>query len=654
VEVCSAAQAKPVGSANYLVKMSSQALAAGLSSFGSSIGQGFQNYMAGREKRELLSGEAMAIYNELGRKGVRTQDEQKMFDKLEKAGDMGTRELQSIISEYETGEKMEQLQRTKRLQDLQIRNAERKEKSELDLMRFGKSIPEMESEFTGPEYGTVFDTSEVEANLAKDPAFYSTIDSEYLAGNMVNKEVPMPPAPPLYADQAEEIATQPDVGEIWAAHGLDPKNPFHQDLMKRGESGYKKRTRAAHAEIIRNLGATKRRLGDPDEYEANRDDRIRLSENPTAKELQDKIVNLTEQAEDIVARNPWLTQDIGTTNLPAQRVDTPETATLDVGEGRSFRNVPAYLLDQDARQAGDPRVKPYEPQAPQDQGPSMEMYGDIDKRTAMLDEGDTHEERRAKLVNALADYDLAPADRQQAIAMINERYPKLTQMATEVVTSGGEKLGYNVGGSFVRSYKKGEAKVPQGWRVKTRTVDPQTGLETLTFENPKNLPTYVPTASSIAEQDGDLALKNENAPSEGQAKEFNTAVVSAKGIVEDARYLIDMTKDASFFQQRLLDREFKAKVSERIAMMKGQMRLLIVGPGAMSEMEQKMLADALPNPADFFRLDSATIARLEGLEYLSNRKLKFHGEAIGLWDYNSKQADKNTESNAADPAGIGI
>ena len=114
-------QAKPVDSANYLVKMSSQALAAGLSSFGSSIGQGFQNYMAGREKRELLSGEAMAIYNELGRKGVRTQDEQKMFDKLEKAGDMGTRELQSIISEYETGEKMEQLQMQKKLQHDQLR-----------------------------------------------------------------------------------------------------------------------------------------------------------------------------------------------------------------------------------------------------------------------------------------------------------------------------------------------------------------------------------------------------------------------------------------------------------------------------------------------------------------------------------------------------
>jgi len=583
--------------------------------------------MAGREKRELLSGEAMAIYNELGKKGVRSQDEQKMFDKLEKAGDMGTRELQSIISEYETGEKMEQLQRTKSLQDLQIRNAKRKEKSELDLMRFGKSIPEMESEFAGPEYGTVFDTSEVEANLAKDPSFYDAIDSEYLSNNMVNKEVPMPPADAVPIESVTEDSSAPTMNRFKA-----------QALFNLGTTSKNKKALAKNRELNAKIQEAKRQVELSGGY------------RPDFASGQ-KLDSFIAEKKTLLANNPNL---VNGNILPPKKVETPETATLDVGEGRSFRNVPAYLLDQDARQAGDPRVKPYEPQAPQDQGPSMEMYSDIDKKTAMLDEGDTYEERRAKLVNSLADYDLAPADRQQAIAMINERYPKLTQMATEVVTSGGEKLGYNVGGSFVRSYKKGQAKVPQGWRVKNRTVDPQTGLETLTFENPKNLPTYVPTANSIAEQNGDLTLKNENAPSEGQANEFNKAVVSAKGIVEDARYLIDMTKDASFFQQRLLDRQFKAQVSERIAMMKGQMRLLIVGPGAMSEMEQKMLADALPNPADFFRLDSATIARLEGLEYLSNRKLKFQGEAIGLWDYNSKQEDKNTESNAADPAGIGI
>jgi hypothetical protein len=100
--------------------MSSQALAAGLSSFGSSIGQGFQNYTAGRERRELLSGEAQAIYSELADLGVRTQSQQKMFDKLQNAGDMGTRELQGIISEYDTQEKMDQLKRAKKIQQFQF------------------------------------------------------------------------------------------------------------------------------------------------------------------------------------------------------------------------------------------------------------------------------------------------------------------------------------------------------------------------------------------------------------------------------------------------------------------------------------------------------------------------------------------------------
>lgn len=118
-------QAKPVDSANYLVKMSSQALAAGLSSFGSSIGQGFQNYMAGRERRELLSGEAMAYGSQLKEKqaqGIKlSSNEEAMLKKLENVGDMGTRELQSIISEYETDEKMEQLQRQKKLHENQLR-----------------------------------------------------------------------------------------------------------------------------------------------------------------------------------------------------------------------------------------------------------------------------------------------------------------------------------------------------------------------------------------------------------------------------------------------------------------------------------------------------------------------------------------------------
>ena len=120
MEVCLEPLVKRVVLENYLVKMSSQALAAGLSSFGSNIGQGFQNYTAGRERRELLSGEAQAIFGELANLGVRTQSQQKMFDKLQNAGDMGTRELQGIISEYDTQEKMDQLKRAKKIQQFQF------------------------------------------------------------------------------------------------------------------------------------------------------------------------------------------------------------------------------------------------------------------------------------------------------------------------------------------------------------------------------------------------------------------------------------------------------------------------------------------------------------------------------------------------------
>lgn len=611
MEVCSARLGRPEDSVTYLVKMSSQALAAGLSSFGSSIGQGFQNYMAGREKRELLSGEAMAIYNELGRKGVRTQDEQKMFDKLEKAGDMGTRELQSIISEYETGEKMEQLQRTKRLQDLQIRNAERKEKSELDLMRFGKSIPEMESEFTGPEYGTVFDTSEVEANLAKDPSFYDAIDSEYLASNMVNKEVPMPPAPPLYADQADAVPIE-SVTEDRSAPAM---NRFKaQALFNLGTTSKNKKALAKNRELNAKIEEAKRQVELSGGY------------RPDFASGQ-KLDSLIAEKKTLLANNPNL---VNGNILPPQKVKTPETATLDVGEGRSFRNVPAYLLDQDARQAGDPRVKPYEPQAPQEQGPSMEMYSDIDKRTAMLDEGDTYEERRAKLVNALADYDLAPADRKQAIAMIDERYPKLREIASEAVAPTGERLGFTIGSTFIPAKSTGlsEAGKSGELELSSVTINDKGEVTRILKPRPKldqGQKTFINSAREFKTQAQELLKVIET---HGNYESSVTAMLS-EGSADARAKLLSLPYRMAILYAKLVDPESVAREGEVEAARKYAIPLGATVPNAVTTSAlNDMVKEIMRRESDFYET--------EGIDNPSNNTT--NKESVSL----------------ADPAGIGI
>ncbi len=93
--------------------------------FGQGVGRGIRDYRDRKEKRELLSGEAHAIYNELysreeaGGKPL-GKGEEEMLKKLENVGDMGTRELQGIISEYETGEKMDNLRLRKKIQQFQL------------------------------------------------------------------------------------------------------------------------------------------------------------------------------------------------------------------------------------------------------------------------------------------------------------------------------------------------------------------------------------------------------------------------------------------------------------------------------------------------------------------------------------------------------
>jgi len=270
-------------------------------------------------------------------------------------------------------------------------------------------------------------------------------------------------------------------------------------------------------------------------------------------------------------------------------------------------------------------------------------------------EGDSSEERRTQLIDALAKYDLTPEDRKKAIDMISEKYPQLKKMATEYVTAGGETIGYDVGGTFVKSPKGGKDK-PQGWRLKSVTEDSD-GKKSYIYENPRNLPTYVPTASKYAQGDSELTLTNENAPSEGQAKEFNTAAGNAKKIQEDAKRLIELTKDKNWFQQRITDRAFMAEVSTTIATMRGMLRPILIGPGAMSDIEQKMLSNALPDPSDFFRLDAATLQRFATLGDLVGKKMKYHGESIGLWEYNKQDAAAQSSAaatNAADPLNIGL
>lgn len=432
-------QAKPVDSANYLVKMSSQALAAGLSSFGSGIGQGFQNYMAGRERRELLSGEAMAYGSQLKEKqaqGIKlSSNEEAMLKKLENVGDMGTRELQNIIAEYETDEKMEQLQRSKRLQELQIRNAERKEKSELDLMRFGKSIPEMESEFVGPSFGQfenvpayLLDPSKRQVGDPMIPSYDQ--DAPVQGPSMAMYEdiqkvtTPQPPLPPKSIPMGKKEAGR------WLDKELNIYKGEEEKAQKELDAHIKKYEGQAGAQYI---ASTQDIYGDDGIIDNIQSRLASFGRDQFDDPVYQKSRDLSRKLDRAKERVSYLEEEKSKNEyLPPLVVKGEEREPLvSYNAEKAMSNL-----------AQDPSY--YDPKLDSDRLGSKQVTGSF-----LEDAGDTLSDRRDKLVSALSDYSLTPQDRKQALELIGEKYPKLKEVATEAVSPSGDKLGFTIGGKFI-------------------------------------------------------------------------------------------------------------------------------------------------------------------------------------------------------------
>mgnify|MGYP001250615852 CR=1 FL=1 len=214
--------------------MSSQALAAGLSSFGSNIGQGFQNYTAGRERRELLSGEAQAIFSELADLGVRTQSQQKMFDKLQNAGDMGTRELQGIISEYDTQEKMDQLKRAKKIQQFQFDKLQYEQDERNRAIARDKAVSDAYGKYSVGSISPVTEqkTRDIPAQYREGGEFSPTgPEMKYFNPNLDEYGVPKPEQKFSYTDQAQ-INFDDTLDQYGApSQAEEPVDPLAKELL---------------------------------------------------------------------------------------------------------------------------------------------------------------------------------------------------------------------------------------------------------------------------------------------------------------------------------------------------------------------------------------------------------------------------------------
>lgn len=74
----------------------------------------------------------------------------------------------------------------------------------------------------------------------------------------------------------------------------------------------------------------------------------------------------------------------------------------------------------------------------------------------------------------------------------------------------------------------------------------------------------------------------------------------------------------------------RAKAQELQALLIGQLRTALVGPGAMSDSERALITNAIADPTAIFSLDKLNRVKLQTLSKVLSRKIQNAGQMVGL------------------------
>jgi hypothetical protein len=131
------------------------------------------------------------------------------------------------------------------------------------------------------------------------------------------------------------------------------------------------------------------------------------------------------------------------------------------------------------------------------------------------------------------------------------------------------------------------------------------------------------------------------ATSKEGAKEIRNQVSTVKSAEDSINQLIKMTQ-AGMGKVAMRDLVAQAQVIKN--MLTGELRLMIVGPGAVTEAEWKMLNDVVRDPTKMFSLDDSNKKALETLKERMYNKLKYKAKSEGIttdtWSTERAEADK--------------
>lgn len=113
---------------------------------------------------------------------------------------------------------------------------------------------------------------------------------------------------------------------------------------------------------------------------------------------------------------------------------------------------------------------------------------------------------------------------------------------------------------------------------------------------------------------------------EKAARDFRGQLASAKSAYSEIDNLLKINNQSG----ASLSPSLRASAGQSQALLLGQLREILVGPGSMSEGDRSLMEDAIANPTSFFSLKSSNKIKLDKLKQSIQRKLDANASAYGL------------------------
>tara|TARA_R100000808_G_scaffold20741_1_gene44812 strand:+ start:1 stop:1848 length:1848 start_codon:yes stop_codon:yes gene_type:complete len=264
------------------------------------------------------------------------------------------------------------------------------------------------------------------------------------------------------------------------------------------------------------------------------------------------------------------------------------------------------------------------------------------------------QEQQAMSQELLARYapELGPEYYTKAAEFAQLRHPMPTK-GTAIEVEGQVVPGkINVQGNIITIPRgQGLGDLPKDMRVKGITYgrdkdgNPTQSVQLERYVKGEQ-PEFINTAKYIADNDEDVKLLKELAPTPGMAKEFNDFYSDSKSSIDtigEILHLVEHGREGGSERPNWVDlsmpwpmgdRQLQGMIQVRIRTLTGKLRLPLIGPGAVSEYEQKLLKEAIADPTKFFSLTTTNKAKLKTLQTIMDRAIKVKGASMGLFEYN--------------------